>query len=195
MEPRPLKDIVIIGGPNGAGKTTAAHELVPLELRIREFVNADEIARGLSPFNAEQAAMAAGRLMIERMQALVRSGESFAFEMTCAGRAHAHWLRKCQAQGWRVALLFLWLPTPEAALHRVARRVREGGHAVARDVVIRRWRAGLANMRNLYLPLSNAAAIHDNSDGTRILVAERTPDAPLVVHDAVRWAMIERALQ
>jgi predicted ABC-type ATPase len=124
---RPVKDIVIIGGPNGAGKTTAAQELVPLELGIREFVNADEIARGLSPFNAEHAAVAAGRLMIERMQALVRSGDSFAFETTCAGRAYAPWLRDCKARGWRVALLFLWLPTPETALDRVARRVRQGG--------------------------------------------------------------------
>jgi len=189
-----LKDIIIIGGPNGAGKTWAAQELVPRELNIREFVNADDIARGLSPFNAEHAAVVAGRLMIERMRTLVRNGESFAFETTCAGRAYAPWLRDCKARGWRVLLLFLWLPTPEAALGRVARRVREGGHAIPRDVVIRRWKAGLANMRNLYLPLSDGAQIHDNSDGTRILIAERTPDVPLVVHDATRWAMIEKAL-
>ena len=190
-----MKDIIIVGGPNGAGKTSAAQELVPRELEIREFVNADEIARGLSPFNPEGAAVAAGRLMIARMQALVRTGESFAFETTCAGRAYAPWLRECQARGWRVLLLFLWLPTPEAALERVARRVREGGHAIPKDVVIRRWKTGLINMRNLYLPLSDGAQIHDNSDGTRILIAERTPDAPLVVHDAVRWAMIEKVSQ
>ena len=191
-----MKDIVIIGGPNGAGKTTAARRLVPRGLDIREFVNADEIARGLSPYNAEHAAVAAGRLMIERIQALVKSGESFAFETTCAGRAYLPWLRDCQARGWRVLLLFLWLPTPEAALQRVARRVRAGGHSIPRDVVIRRWKTGLENMRNLYLPLSDGAQIHDNSDGTRILIAERTPDPPLVVHDAVRWAMIEeKALQ
>jgi predicted ABC-type ATPase len=93
-----------------------------------------------------------------------------------------------------VALLFLWLPTPEAALARVARRVREGGHAIPGDVVVRRWKAGLANMRNLYLPLSDGAQIHDNSDGTRILIAERTPQGQLVVHDPARWAMIEKAL-
>jgi predicted ABC-type ATPase len=190
-----VKDIIIIGGPNGAGKTTTARLLVPRELEIREFVNADEIARGLSPYNAEYAAIAAGRLMIERMNALVRSGESFAFETTCAGRAYAPWLRDCKARGWRVALLFLWLPTPEAAIERVARRVRAGGHAIPRDVVVRRWKAGLANMRHLYLPLSDGAQIHDNSDGTRILIAERTPDASLVVHDAARWAMIEKALR
>jgi predicted ABC-type ATPase len=190
-----VKDIVIIGGPNGAGKTTAARRLVPRGLNIREFVNADEIARGLSPYNAEHAAVAAGRLMLERMKALVSSGESFAFETTCAGRAYVPWLRECKARGWRVAFLFLWLPTPETALERVARRVRAGGHGIPNDAVVRRWKAGLVNMPHLYLPLSDGAQIHDNSDGTRILIAERRPDAPLVVHDAVRWAMIEKASQ
>jgi predicted ABC-type ATPase len=94
-----VKDIVMIGGPNGAGKTTAAPAVVPRELGIHEFVNADEIARGLSPFNAERAALAAGRLMIERMRTLVRDGESFAFETTCAGRAHGGWLRACKLLG------------------------------------------------------------------------------------------------
>ena len=91
-----MKDIIILGGPNGAGKTTAAQVLLPEELGLLEFVNADEIARGLSPFNVEGAALAAGRLMIERMRNFVRSGVSFAFETTCSGRRHAQWLRDCQ---------------------------------------------------------------------------------------------------
>jgi predicted ABC-type ATPase len=190
-----LKDIVIIGGPNGAGKTTAAHEVVPEELGVREFVNADEIARGLSPFNAEHAAVTAGRLMIERMRALVRSGASFAFETTCAGRGYIPWLRDSKARGWRVTLLFLWLPSPQMALDRVARRVREGGHGIPQDVVIRRWKAGVANMRDLYLPLSDVAIVYDNSDAGRTLIAERTLGVPLVVHDAARWAVIEEASQ
>jgi len=188
-----LKDIVIIGGPNGAGKTTAAAVIVPRELGIREFVNADEIARGLSPFNAGGAAMTAGRLMIERIQSLVRQEQSFAFETTCSGRTHLLWLRKCKAAGWRVALLFLWLPSPQAALDRVARRVREGGHGLPDEVVVRRYATGLANMRRFYLPLADAAAIYDNSDGGRTLIVERIDDAALVVHDAARWARIERA--
>jgi predicted ABC-type ATPase len=189
-----LKDIVIIGGPNGAGKTTAAPAVVPRELGIREFVNADEIARGLSPFNFQGAAVAAGRLMILRMQALVRSGESFAFETTCSGRTYARWLQACKAAGWRVTLLYLWLPSPQAAIDRVARRVREGGHGVPDDVVIRRYQAGLANMRRLYMPLADVAAIYDNSDEGRTLIAERTPDAPLIVYDSTRWALIERTM-
>lgn len=188
-----MPDIVIIGGPNGAGKSTSTPAIVPRRLDIHEFVNADEIARGLSPFNPAAPAIAAGRLMLERIQALVRNGESFAFETTCSGRAHVHWLRECKERGWRVTLLFLWLPTPQAALDRVAKRVSEGGHAIPRDVVIRRWKAGAANMRDIYLPLSDIAMIYDNSDAGRLLIAERTLDVPLVVYDAARWAMIEKA--
>jgi predicted ABC-type ATPase len=187
-----LKDIVIIGGPNGAGKTTAAQDLIPEELGLREFVNADDIARELSPSNPELAAIAAGRLMVQRMEALLRSGVSFAFEMTCAGRTYARWLRECRERNWRVTMLFLWLPTAQMAIDRVARRVREGGHNIPRDVVIKRWKSGIANMRELYLPLSDIAAIYDNSDAGRTLIAERKIDAPLVIHDAARWAMIEK---
>jgi len=187
-----MKDIVILGGPNGAGKTTAAPFVVPRELGIREFVNADEIARGLSPFNAEGAALAAGRLMIDRMRMLVREGQSFAFETTCSGRAHAGWLRACKTDGWRITLVYLWLRSPQMALDRVARRVRQGGHHIPDDVVVRRYHLGLVNMRRLYFPLADAAGIYDNSDYERTLIVRRSPEAGLVVYDAGLWAMIER---
>jgi predicted ABC-type ATPase len=189
-----VDEIVIIGGPNGAGKTTAAQLLVPQGLEIREFVNADEIARGLSPFNPEHAAFAAGRLMLQRIRELIRNRMSFAFETTCAGRTHLPMLQRCKADGWRVTLLYLWLPSPQAALDRVARRVQEGGHGIPDDVVVRRYWAGLSNLRLLYLPLADIAVIYDNSDGQRTLIAERLPKGSLVVHDAGRWATIERAI-
>jgi predicted ABC-type ATPase len=188
-----VKDIVILGGPNGAGKTTAARALLPQELDIREFVNADEIARGLSPFNAEGAALDAGRVMLKRMRDLAREGQNFAFETTCSGRTHLNLIRQCKVEGWRVTLLFLWLPSPQAALDRVARRVREGGHGIPADVVVGRYHAGLRNLCHLYLPLADVAAIYDNSDEGRVLIAERMPETSLAVHDAARWAMIEKA--
>ena len=115
---------MIIGGPNGAGKTTAAQVVLPQQLDIREFVNADEIARGLSPFNPGGAALAAGRLMLERIRNLVQDRRSFAFETTCAGRSHLSLLRRCKAEGWRVTLVYLWLPSVEAALNRAASPTR-----------------------------------------------------------------------
>jgi predicted ABC-type ATPase len=188
-----VADIVILGGPNGAGKTTAAQALLPDEIQLREFLNADEVARGLSPFNPEGVALAAGRLMLQRMQTLVRERRSFAFETTCSGRAYIPLLRRCKGTGWRVTLVYLWLPSPALALERVARRVSAGGHHIPHDVVVRRYWAGVVNMRDLYLPLADAASIFDNSDAALTLIAERTRGRSFVIHDASRWAAIERA--
>ena len=185
-----MKDVVLLGGPNGAGKTTAAQSLVPKKLGLREFVNADEIARGLSPFNIEGAAFSAGRLMIERMRNLVHDGRSFVFETTCSGRAHAALLRRCKKDGWRVTVIYLWLPTPEAALERVARRVLTGGHGIPPETVVRRYWAGLTNMREIYLPLADVVAIYDNSDDGRVPIAEKAGGDSLVVRDPARWARI-----
>jgi predicted ABC-type ATPase len=187
-----MPEIVIIGGPNGAGKTTTSRRILPV-FDIRAFVNADEIARGLSPYDPEHSALAAGRLMLERMRELVRSRQSFAFETTCAGRAYLPMLQRCEADGWRVTLVYLWLPSPRDAVERVAKRVRLGGHGIPSDVVVRRYWAGLSNMRLLYLPLAEVAAIHDNSDGQGMLIAERPANSPFVVYDADRWAKIEKA--
>ena len=93
-----MKDVIVFGGPNGAGKTTVAQRVVPAHLGLREFVNADEIARGISPFNPEGAAVAAARLLLGRINGLARSGESFAFETTCAGRGHAPIAAKVQGR-------------------------------------------------------------------------------------------------
>jgi predicted ABC-type ATPase len=189
-----VKELVVLGGPNGAGKTTAAQTMIPKVLGIREFVNADEIARGLSPFNPEAAAIAAGRLMVERIRALADAGENFAFETTCAGRGHARLLRMCRAAGYRVTLVFLWLPSAEAALKRVARRVREGGHNLAEDIVRRRYVAGLRNLPNLYLPVVDVGVIFDNSDdGRRAIIAEWVQGKGMTVRDPKRWASIEEA--
>jgi len=186
------KGIVILGGPNGAGKTTAAKVLLP-EIGISEFVNADEIARGLSLFNPSEAAVTAGRLMLSRIGDLITKRESFAFETTCSGRAYGPLLNRCQQEGWSITLLFLWLPSPEMALARVARRVNEGGHSIPAEIVRRRYRNGLINMLELYLPLAEQASIYDNSDEGRVLIAERTRGSSLAVHDEGRWDAIRQA--
>lgn len=189
-----MKEVILIGGPNGAGKTTAAKWLLPRTLGIREFVNGDEIARGLSPFNPDGSAVAAGRLVLARIRALILKGESFAFETTCAGRGHAQLLKKCRHAGYRVTVIFLWLPSVEMAQARVAQRVREGGHNVAAPVVGRRFRAGLRNLRILYLPLAHIAMIRDNSSDGSTLIAERPERGEFIVHDAEKWSHIEKAM-
>jgi predicted ABC-type ATPase len=188
-----IKEAIVIGGPNGAGKTTAAVDLLPKTLGISEFINADEIARGLSPFNAAAQEIAAGRLMLKRMHAVAAQGLSFAFETTCASRTHVRFLERCRDAGYRLSLVFLWLPSPETAMTRVARRVREGGHNIPDDIVRRRYRLGLYNMRRIYLPLVDLGIIYDNSDHGRILVAEHHLGTKLIVRDADRWSRIVEA--
>jgi predicted ABC-type ATPase len=188
-----VKELVILGGPNGAGKTTAAQVVVPRKLSIPEFINVDEIARGLSPFNPDGAAVAAGRLMLKRMRTLASGQQSFAIETTCSGKGHLKFLQSCRNRGWRITLVFLWLPSPEMAIARVERRVSAGGHAVPSDVIVRRYWAGLRNMRAFYLPLADVAAIYDNAGEEPVLIAERVPKSDLVVYDGARWHQIEKA--
>lgn len=182
-----MKDIVVIGGPNGAGKTTLASELLPNRLELLEFVNADNIALGLSPFNPDGVAISAGRVMLGRMHELARDGRSFAMETTCAGQGHARFLRQCQQQGWRVTLIFLWLNDPDIAIQRVAQRVAAGGHDIPRETIVRRYRAGLRNLFGLYLPLADAARIYDNSGGANVPVAHKQPETGLVIDNGPRW--------
>ena len=134
-------------------------------------MNADLIAAGLSPFNPEVVAMRAGRLMLELIDEHVSRGDSFAFETTLAGKSYARHIPSWQAAGYHVTLLFLALPSAEAALQRVRERVAQGGHSVPEAVVRRRFSAGKLNFEIVYKPLVNAWALYDNSNGTPLLLS------------------------
>lgn len=164
--------IVIIAGPNGAGKTTFAREYLPSEVGIISFVNADLIAAGLSPFAPELAARKAGRLMLEEIDRCAMRGESFAFETTLAGKGYAHRIQQWQNQGYRVKLIFLCLSSPEQAISRVQLRVRQGGHTIPADVIVRRFKSGLQNFDRLYKPLVDEWQMLDNSGSSPRLVTE-----------------------
>ena len=158
-----MPKLYIIAGCNGAGKTTASYTVLPEMLGCKEFVNADEIAKGLSPFNPESVAIEAGRLMLQRMDDLLSEGSDFAFETTLSTRSYVKFIERAQATGYFVTLLYFWLPTPEQAIERVATRVREGGHNIPSDVIRRRYANGIKNLTALYIPLCNYWAIYDNS--------------------------------
>jgi predicted ABC-type ATPase len=189
-----LKEIVILGGPNGAGKTTAARVLLPEFLHLHDFLNADEIARAIAPDHPEAAAMAAGRRMIERMRENIRLQRSFGFETTCSGKSYISLLERCKREGWRIKLLFLGLSSPEMAIDRVSRRVRQGGHSIPEDVIYRRFFAGMSNMRSFYLPLADDAEIYDNSDRVRVLIAEKL-QGEFIIRDLQRWSRFEQAAE
>ena len=163
------KRILIIAGPNGAGKTTFAKEFLPDETTYLTFINADLIAVGLNPFHPDAAAIQAGRLMLSMIADYVGRGDSFAFESTLSGRGYARLIPRWRAQGYRVKIYFLRLPTPEAAIARVRGRVAEGGHHVPDDVVRRRFHTGLRNFERIYRSLVDEWALYDNSGRTTIL--------------------------
>ena len=160
------KRLYIIAGCNGAGKTTASYTILPRVLDIVEFVNADEIARGLSPFNPEDMAIKAGRLMLERINELLDAGKSFALETTLATRSYIHLVRQAHQRGYTVQILFFYLKTVALARQRVAERVAQGGHNIPPDVIERRYHAGLRNLVQIFMDEVDRWVIYDNSEGT-----------------------------
>jgi predicted ABC-type ATPase len=185
-----LSDVFIIGGPNGAGKTTVAKVLLPEELELAAYLNADEIARSISPQDVDAAAFQAGRLMLERMRELVRSGTSFAFETTFSGKSYLRLLKEWQGLGWRVTLIYLWLPSPEHSLRRVAQRVRTGGMEFRRRRSDAGIFAGLRNVVEFYLPLADEARIYDNGEGLLRPIAVKHSGEPLKLVDSQKWLRI-----
>ena len=157
------KNLYIISGCNGAGKTTASYTVLPEILDCREFVNADEIARGLSPFNPDSVAIEAGRLMLQRIEDLLEKEISFSIETTLATKSYINLVHRAQAKGYTVRLLFFWLNSPELALMRIAERVAKGGHNILEPIVRRRYVAGISNLFRLFMKEVDFWVIYDNS--------------------------------
>jgi predicted ABC-type ATPase len=179
--------IVLLAGPNGAGKTTLAPFLLRDALAVPEFVNADQIAMGLSAFHPESVALAAGRIMLARLDELAGQQASFGFETTLASRSFARWLRLRIGDGYVVHLVFLWLAIPELAIARVAGRVARGGHAVADEVVRRRYAAGLRNFFGLYQALATTWRMYDTSPpGLPSLIARGSEEGVQVADSRLR---------
>ncbi|MEG3439146.1 zeta toxin family protein [Pannus brasiliensis CCIBt3594] len=180
----------MIGGANGAGKTTVALTLLPNFLDTFEYVNADEIARGLSPLNPESMAIVAGILMLERLQTLSNSGVNFAFETTLASRFFAVFARDCQTRGYTVNLIYFWLNSPELAIERVRQRVIAGGYNIPEDTIRRRYQRGVNNFYQLYLPICNTWIVYDNSSSRSRLIAARNTEGETAIYVPEIWNRI-----
>lgn len=181
-------NVVIIAGPNGAGKSTAAPYVLRDFVGIGEFVNADAIARGLSGFAEESVAFEAGRIMLARLGALAEQRRSFAFETTLASKSFAHRVKQLKMEGYQAHIVFLWVPTPNLSVARVARRVSEGGHHVPEETVRNRYSAGLRNLFRLYLPIMDSWQLLDNtSPENRRVIAEHLLDGEMRIVDAAIW--------
>jgi predicted ABC-type ATPase len=185
------KNLYIIAGCNGAGKTTASFTILPEIIECKEFVNADEIAKGLSPFQPEKVAFESGRIMLKRITELLFDNQSFAFETTLSTKSYKSKILEAKEKGYTVTLLFFWLQNVELAKARVKMRVSEGGHNIEPEIIERRYFRGIKNLFKIYLPIVDGAIIFDNSNGKHQLLAEKTVDGQLNIIDSNKFNVLK----
>jgi len=185
------RNLYIIAGCNGAGKTTASYTILPEIIECKEFVNADEIAKGLSPFQPEKVAFESGRIMINRINELLNEQETFAFETTLATRSYRNKLLKAKKQDYSITLLFFWLNNVKLAKERVKIRVKEGGHNIPEKIIERRYFNGIYNLFDIYLPIIDGALIFDNSYGKHELIAHKMGTDNLEVVDQNKFEKLK----
>ena len=185
-----MPNFYILAGPNGAGKTTAAYTLLPEVLDVRNFVNADEIARGLSPFDVEAVAFEAGRIMLHRIDYPLTNSADFAIETTLSTRSYVQTIRRARALGYTVTLVFVYLSSPELAVDRVAKRVAAGGHNIPEAVIRRRYDRALRNLDALYMPVCDYFIVINNSGEAVTEVAAGGIGEVTAVFDDDCWAQI-----
>ncbi|MBI3985566.1 MAG: zeta toxin family protein [Lentisphaerae bacterium] len=181
--------VYVIAGPNGAGKTTFANRYLQQIVACRTFVNADMIAQGLSPYDVDAVAMAAGKLFLRRIDELVVKRVDFAFETTLSGRSYLHLFRELKLSGYTVHLIFLWIPMVELSLERIAVRVSKGGHNIPSEVARRRFTRSMHNLLHVYRDLCDDIVIFDNQGDAphKVAVLKGTEQ---VIHDETAYAMI-----
>lgn len=183
----------IIAGCNGAGKTTASFNILPAILHCKEYVNADEIARGISPFQPEKVAFEAGRIMLKRIDELLLLNEDFAFETTLATRSFHQLIDKAKKLKYNVVLIYFWLESVELAERRVKTRVKFGGHSIPEDVIKRRYYRGIENLFNLCHGLCDVVYIYDNSKKRSELIYESS-DLGQTVYNSEKLIKIKSVL-
>ena len=182
-----MPNLFVLAGPRGSGKSTAARALLSQFLHCDEFVNADDIARGMSAFHPERMAFQAGRVMLARLHELACQQVDFAFETTLASRTFAPWLRQLRAEGYNFHLHYFCLPQVEMAIERVAFRVRAGGHHVPEEDIRHRFTRSRSNFLKLYMPLANLWEFYDTTALRPKLVAFGGCDEQTVVVEASIW--------
>lgn len=186
------KNLYIIAGCNGAGKTTASFTILPEILDCKEFVNADEIAKGLSPFQPEKVSFEAGRIMINRVNELLLLNENFAFETTLATKSYKSKVINAQKNNYTVTLLFFWLQNVDLAIERVKTRVSEGGHNIETEVIRRRYKNGIKNLFKIYLSIADEVMIFDNSFGKPELIAEKVLNSEVTILNKIKFDKLKK---
>ena len=186
------RNLYIIAGCNGAGKTTASYTILPEIIECKEFVNADEIAKGLSPFQPETVSFESGRIMINRINELLKENETFAFETTLSTRSYKNKILKAKEKGYTITLLFFWLNNIELAKERVKTRVKEGGHNIPEEVIERRFLKGINNLFDIYFPIIDSTLIFDNSFGKHELIAHKIETDEITIIDIDKFNQLNK---
>ncbi|MEZ5046076.1 MAG: zeta toxin family protein [Chitinophagaceae bacterium] len=186
-----MANLYMIAGCNGAGKTTASDTILPDILDCREFVNADNIARGLSPYNVESVAFEAGRIMLHRIEELLMEGVDFAIETTLSTRSYVSLVQRAQDKGYQVTLIYVWLESPDLAIERVAQRVAKGGHHIPSDIVRRRYVRGLHNLIHLYIPIVDLWSITNNTANEMETIATGQNFIAHTINNQYFWNQIQ----
>lgn len=185
-----MPTIYIIAGCNGAGKSTAANVVLPQFLNCKEFVNADSIAAGLSPFQPETVSVQAGRIMLTRIKELIKEKETFAFETTLTAKSYIPLLKDAKKKKYKVILFYYWINSVKLALARIADRVKKGGHNIPKDVVERRYERSLNNLVNLFIPICDRWFVTDNSNEKFLEIAKGILNKPLIIYNVEKWNQI-----
>lgn len=186
------KNLYLITGCNGAGKTTASYTILPEIIECKEFVNADEIAKGLSPFQPEKVSFEAGRIMLNRINQLLEENESFAFETTLSAKSYKNKVLYARKKGYTATLLFFWLNNVELAKERVKTRVKEGGHNIPKDVIERRYSKGIKNLFDIYIEIVDGTLIFDNSYGKHELIAQKIGHEEIIIVDSEKFNQLKK---
>ena len=187
-----MPNLYIIAGCNGAGKTTASYTVLPEILNCKEFINADEIARGLSPFQPEKVAITAGRIMLQRIDELINLKVDFAIETTLTTKSYKKMIEVARLNGYNIKLAYLWLNNVDLAIERVNARVKEGGHNIPEDVIRRRYKKGIFNLINIFIVLCDYWLVFDNSDESFTFVAEGDNVNDPSIYNNKIWELIKR---
>ena len=164
-----MPNLYIIAGPNGAGKTTASYTFLPEVLKCYEFINADEIARGLSPFRPKNADFEAGRIMLQRIDRHLEAKIDFAIETTLSTKYYLQLIKRAKKEGYQIVLLFLWLESSKTAKERVKKRVRMGGHDIPDEIIKRRYKRGLENFFRNFIHEADMWLLADNGEEYRVI--------------------------
>ena len=183
--------LYIISGCNGAGKTTASYSLLPEMLGCKEFVNSDEFAKGLSPFDPSKASIQASRYMLMKIRYLLKRNQDFAVETTLATRTLLKIVKQAQAAGYTVTLLYFWLNSPELAVERVRARVEAGGHNIPEETIRRRYNTGIYYFFNLYSPICERWILADNSQIPFKVIAEGSKNEILTIRNEETYQKIK----